>query len=446
MLAATAWQCEGDVLRAESTLRRAAEIASEAERPYVIDILAPLLMSRNLFTRAASLLGTTSSPALALGRIALQAVVDAANGAVEPSAHRSAAVTEALANVNDDVMRLRLHHRLASAAYYRSESATALEEVAGGIRLSRLLGSARAAAMFHSVAYVVHHACTGDAESAWHHASELAREGAAGGDVSLRAAGRVAVYELAAERGEDEAMTRACIVLNSHPLPEQYRERFAAGIADALRLIWCRDFATSRNVLTVLKDTIGRTDGERALCRSLLALNAIALTDDDAARRFSRQAISTSARPVRHLPAHELRYRRLARAIASAAGELVGDFVRGRRAAEARFLQEDPVTASLAKLPLTGRVDALSQTVRGYGRAIVAAIEALRSRPFVGPLTTTEVEILKLVGLGRSAPQIAAQLDRSPHTVRTHLRNIGSKLEVHGRLEALSRARQLGLL
>ena len=446
MLAATACQCEGDVLRAESTLRRAMGLASEAERPYVIDLLAPLLMSRNLFMRAAALLGSTSSPALALGRAALQAVVDAANGVVGLSAQRSSFVTDAMASLDDDVMRLRIHQRLAFAAYYRNDAAAALEEVAEGIRLARLIGSARTAAALHSVAYIVHHACTGDAEAAWHHASELAREAAAGGDVSLRAVGRVAVYELAAERGDDKALAEARVALQSHPLPEQYRERFAAGIADALRLSWSRDFATSRNVLTVLKDTVGRTDGERALCRALLALNAVALSDDDAARRFSRQAISTSARPVRRLPAHELRYRCLARALASAAGEMVGDFVRGRRAAEARFLQYDPSIALLAKLPLTGSLGSLPPAVRGYVRVIAASVEALRARPSLGVLTTTEVEILKLVGLGRNAPQIAALLDRSPHTVRTHLRNIGSKLEVHGRLEALTRARQLGLL
>jgi ATP/maltotriose-dependent transcriptional regulator MalT len=446
MLAATAWQCEGDVLRAESTLRRAAEIASEADRPYVIDLLAPLLNSRGLTTRAGALLFTTTSPTLELGRLAFQAAIDAANGAVQISEERAATVRDALHLLDDDVTRLRIHQRLALAAYYRRNSAEALEEVAEGIRLAHLLGSPRVVSTMHSVAYAVHHTCTGDAEAAWYHAAELAREADVGGDASLRAVGEVAVYELAAERGDDDVLARARSALHRHPLPEQYRERFAAGIADSLRLAWSKDFATCRNVLTVLKDTLGRTDGERSLCRALLALAAIALNDDDAARRLSRQAISTSARPERHLSAHEMRYRRLARALASAAGELVGDLVRGRRAAEARFLQDDPGIAMLVKLPADLRVETVPNTVRGYARMVAVVAEQLRARPAIGPLTTTEVEILKLVGLGRNAPQIAALLERSPHTVRTHLRNIGAKLEVHGRLEAVSRARQLGLL
>jgi len=446
MLAATAWQCEGDVLRAESTLRRAVEAASEAERPYVIDLLAPLLNSRGLTTRAGALLVTISSGTLALARLALQSAIDAASGAIELSEQRATAVRDALAHFDDDPTRVRIHQRLALAAYFRRDAAEALEEAAEGIRLAHLLNSPRAASAMHSVAYAVHHTCTGDADATWYHAAQLAREAEAGGDVSLRALGEVAVYELAAERGDDVALARARAALNRHALPEQYCERFAAGIADSLRLAWAGDFATCRNVLTVLKDTLGRTDGERALCRALLALTAIALGDDDAARRSGRQAISTSARPARHLSAHELRYRRLARALASAAGELVGDLVRGRRAAEARFLKDDPGIAMLVRVPTDLRCDAVPKTIRGYGRLIVSVVEQLRARPSIGPLTTTEVEILKLVGLGRNAPQIAALLDRSPHTVRTHLRNIGSKLEVHGRLEALSRARQLGLL
>lgn len=446
MLAATAWVCEGDVLRGESTLRRAVEIGSDDDRPYVIDLLAPLLISRGVFMRAAALLGATNKPTFDIGRLAFQSVIDAATGAAEISAQRARDVRESLVHLGDEALRLRIRSRLALAAYYRGDAAEALDEVAEGLRLARLLGSSRIAATLHSVAYATHHTCTGDAESAWYHATELDREASAGGDVSYRAVGRVAVYELAAERGEDGVLANARSALQSEPLPEQYRERYAGAIADCLRLAWSGDFATCRNVLTVLKDTIGRTDGERALCRALLALVAVAMKDDDLARRLSRQAISASARPEKSLPAHELRYRRLGRALASAAGELVGDLVRGRRAAEARFLQHDPDIALLAKLPEDVVLSAIPKTVRGYARVIAAVSREVRRRPSAGPLTPTEVEILNLVSAGRNAPQIAILLDRSPHTVRTHLRNIGSKLEVHGRLEALSRARQLGLL
>ncbi len=176
------------------------------------------------------------------------------------------------------------------------------------------------------------------------------------------------------------------------------------------------------------------------------AVASLALHDDDAARRFSRQAISTSARPERNLAAHELRYHRLARALASAAGEIVGDVVRGRRAAAARFLHGDSEVAALAGLGRDVPWQSASKSIRGYARYVELARADFERRPAAGPLTSTEVDVLKLLDSGRNAPQIAALLDRSPHTIRTHLRNASAKLETHGRAETLTRARHLGLL
>ncbi|HYW53074.1 MAG TPA: LuxR C-terminal-related transcriptional regulator [Dongiaceae bacterium] len=446
LLAATAWQCEGDVLRAESTLRRAADRAADDELPYVVDLLAPLLISRGMFTRAAAVVASTASPALQIGRTALQAVIDAANGAVRPAEERAAAVREALPHLDDDVLRLRIHQRLALAAYYRGVPGEALEEAAQGLRLARLLGAHRFACQLHTVMYATHYTWAGDFDAAWHHAVAIGRQAELGGDVSFGAFSRVAQYELAAERGDDAETLLMRSKLERDPLPEQYRERFAAGIADALRLAWAGEFATSRNVLTVLKDTSGRTDGERALCRALLALVAVALGDDDAARRLSRQAISNSARPEKRIVAYELRYRRLARALASVVGDMIGDVVRGRRAAEARFLQDDPSIKALLRVPSGGVLNDVPASVRGYARLLLIARDRVTARPSHGPLTAGEVDVLKMVASGKTAPQIAATLGRSPHTVRTHIRNASIKLDAHGRFEIVARARQLGLL
>lgn len=63
-----------------------------------------------------------------------------------------------------------------------------------------------------------------------------------------------------------------------------------------------------------------------------------------------------------------------------------------------------------------------------------------------GALTTAEAKVLRLVAAGHNATQVAQLLGRSPHTIRTHLRNISEKLETHGRGETLERARTLGML
>jgi len=65
--------------------------------------------------------------------------------------------------------------------------------------------------------------------------------------------------------------------------------------------------------------------------------------------------------------------------------------------------------------------------------------------PLAEPLTNREKEILILIGNGRSAPQISDDLVIGVSTVRTHIKRIYNKLDVHSRHEAVTRAQALGL-
>ena len=60
-------------------------------------------------------------------------------------------------------------------------------------------------------------------------------------------------------------------------------------------------------------------------------------------------------------------------------------------------------------------------------------------------LTDREREVLALVAQHRTNPEIARQLDLSPKTVRNHVSNIFTKLQVAGRTEAIIQAREAGL-
>jgi len=64
----------------------------------------------------------------------------------------------------------------------------------------------------------------------------------------------------------------------------------------------------------------------------------------------------------------------------------------------------------------------------------------------VDPLSKTEIRVLRYMPTNLSAPEIARELSVSVHTVRTHIRHLFAKLGVHGRTEAVARARALGLL
>lgn len=56
------------------------------------------------------------------------------------------------------------------------------------------------------------------------------------------------------------------------------------------------------------------------------------------------------------------------------------------------------------------------------------------------PLTPEEKQVLQLLVEGHSGKEIAAELVVSPEMVRTHVRIILEKLQVHSRLEAATRA------
>jgi DNA-binding NarL/FixJ family response regulator len=61
-------------------------------------------------------------------------------------------------------------------------------------------------------------------------------------------------------------------------------------------------------------------------------------------------------------------------------------------------------------------------------------------------LTPREKEVLRLMAEGLPSRAIAARMGISYTTVRTHIRSLGSKLAVHSKLEAIVKARELGLI
>jgi LuxR family maltose regulon positive regulatory protein len=61
-------------------------------------------------------------------------------------------------------------------------------------------------------------------------------------------------------------------------------------------------------------------------------------------------------------------------------------------------------------------------------------------------LSDAELRVVRYLPSNLKASEIAAELFVSTNTIRTHLRHIYAKLDAHGRAEAVTRARELGLL
>lgn len=64
----------------------------------------------------------------------------------------------------------------------------------------------------------------------------------------------------------------------------------------------------------------------------------------------------------------------------------------------------------------------------------------------VEPISSREMEVLALMAQGLSNAEIASRLFLSPNTLKSHTQNIFGKLDVHSRVQAVNRARELKLI
>jgi LuxR family maltose regulon positive regulatory protein len=68
------------------------------------------------------------------------------------------------------------------------------------------------------------------------------------------------------------------------------------------------------------------------------------------------------------------------------------------------------------------------------------------AQPLIEPLSERELDVLRLLAAGMSNPEIADALYIAVSTVRSHCKNIYSKLNVHKRWDAVQRGQELGLI
>ena len=64
----------------------------------------------------------------------------------------------------------------------------------------------------------------------------------------------------------------------------------------------------------------------------------------------------------------------------------------------------------------------------------------------IDPLSDRELEVLYLIAAGLHNKEIAEKLFISLNTVKTHSKNINSKLNVNSRTKAVARAKEIGIL
>ncbi|MGB8982125.1 MAG: LuxR C-terminal-related transcriptional regulator, partial [Anaerolineales bacterium] len=89
--------------------------------------------------------------------------------------------------------------------------------------------------------------------------------------------------------------------------------------------------------------------------------------------------------------------------------------------------------------------------VADYVNRLLSVFEPVARKPkqpdgLIEPLTEREMEVLRYIAEGCSNPEIARRLYLSPNTLKAHAQNIFMKLNVHNRVQAVNKARELGLI
>jgi LuxR family maltose regulon positive regulatory protein len=107
------------------------------------------------------------------------------------------------------------------------------------------------------------------------------------------------------------------------------------------------------------------------------------------------------------------------------------------------FLTIPGVADVLARHPVhrTAHAGHLKRVNDLLGGAAPAPAQALAE-----PLSERELAVLRFLPTNLSAAEIGSELFLSVHTVKTHMRKLYAKLDVHTRAEAVQRGRELGLL
>jgi LuxR family maltose regulon positive regulatory protein len=94
----------------------------------------------------------------------------------------------------------------------------------------------------------------------------------------------------------------------------------------------------------------------------------------------------------------------------------------------------------------TELVEYVGELIEGWRSRFKLGVKLSPRLSSVDTLSSRESDILKLVARGLSNKEIARNLSITPETVKSHVKNIFTKLGVEKRAQAAVRAQSLGLV
>jgi len=115
------------------------------------------------------------------------------------------------------------------------------------------------------------------------------------------------------------------------------------------------------------------------------------------------------------------------------------------------FVDEGPPMAILLRAAARVARGEHKGVAASYSRRLLAAVDDSRNitpaeQGLIEPLSERELDVLRLLGTDLDGPAIARELMVSLNTMRTHTKNIYTKLAVTNRRAAVRQAQELDLL
>ena len=112
------------------------------------------------------------------------------------------------------------------------------------------------------------------------------------------------------------------------------------------------------------------------------------------------------------------------------------------------FVDEGPPMVALLRQAVSQSIlpDYTGRLLAAFGEEPRGAAEGKPISALIEPLSERELQVLRLVADGLSNQEIADALILAVGTVKAHVHNIYGKLGVHGRTQAIARAREQSLL
>ena len=435
----------GDARGGSAVLRRAFERSEGAARIALADLLAPQLISQGALDEALHVLDIAGEPHgdFRPAHAALRAIIAAQRGEDRRSAALAESALEPARTADEPLITARSVQRIGLAAFYRDDFVEAEErslEAARAFERADALGPATTA---YTVLYAIAYGHLNDAMMARIYAERIATLAQRDGNHQMHVHGLVAQIELAAESGDERRLGSVRGRLLAMPHSEQFRERFSYVLATAIDHIWNRRFDSARAMLSRELERDQPVPADHLLAEALLSLLDAARWDIESTRRRSQRVINRTAQHPPHEPLYERHRRRVARVLAASAGLLTGDIARSRRALGSEY---DPDGVFVATT-LEGGADVqrFPLLLRGFARILNIVAEAASAAQPQAHLTATELKILRALPSSASVNDMAHHFHNSPRTIERHLTNIYAKLQAKNRIEAIRRARSLGI-